>query len=118
VAAFVQLDLLLLSPCGSLDRRELLAPHFGGRAGNDDPRTPAEVFFARTVADVPRLLRAGVRDSFLAVDDDSILTVLTDCRASAKVLARPGLRMLNASRTTHVEAGPGGATETRRACCE
>jgi amino acid adenylation domain-containing protein/non-ribosomal peptide synthase protein (TIGR01720 family) len=80
-AAFVQLDLLPLSPNGKLDRRRLPAPDFATRAGDDDPRTPAEDFFARTVADVLGLPRAGVRDSFFALGGDSILALQLTARA-------------------------------------
>ncbi|GIM89169.1 hypothetical protein Ato02nite_009620 [Paractinoplanes toevensis] len=82
-AAFVQLDLLPLSPNGKLDRRGLPAPDFAARAGADDPRTPAEEFFARAVADVLGLPRAGVRDSFFTLGGDSILALQLTARARA-----------------------------------
>ncbi|MEU4241667.1 amino acid adenylation domain-containing protein [Actinoplanes sp. NPDC026619] len=82
-AAFVQLDLLPLSPNGKLDRRRLPAPDFAARAGADDPRTPVEEFFARAVADVLGLPRAGVRDSFFALGGDSILALQLTARARA-----------------------------------
>ncbi|MFC4065293.1 amino acid adenylation domain-containing protein [Actinoplanes subglobosus] len=82
-AAFVGLDDLPLSPNGKLDRRRLPAPDFAALAGDDEARTPAEVFFAGLVAEVLGLPRAGVRDSFFALGGDSILALQLTARARA-----------------------------------
>ncbi|WP_344820456.1 amino acid adenylation domain-containing protein [Actinoplanes cyaneus] len=82
-AAFVVLDELPLSPNGKLDRRRLPAPDFAARAGGDEPRTPAEEFFAGLVAGVLGLPRAGIRDSFFTLGGDSILALQLTARARA-----------------------------------
>ncbi|WP_438871082.1 condensation domain-containing protein, partial [Paractinoplanes durhamensis] len=118
-AAFVELDELPLSPNGKLDRRLLPAPDFAGRAGDDDPRTPAEEFFARTVADVLGLPRAGVRDSFFALGGDSILALQLTARVRAAgwqvsardVFAHPTVEGLALAATPLVAAARPDATE-------
>ncbi|GAA2336138.1 non-ribosomal peptide synthetase [Dactylosporangium salmoneum] len=103
-AAFVRLDALPLTASGKLDRKALPAPDFAAKAGADTPRTPAEEVFARLVAEVLGLPRAGVRDGFFALGGDSILALRLTARAreagwritARDVFARPTVEGLAA----------------------
>ena len=77
-AAFVELPALPLSPNGKIDRKALPAPD-AGRPEQERafaaPRTGTEEALARVWAEVLRLDRVGVFDSFFALGGDSILAI-------------------------------------------
>ena len=81
-AAFVPLHALPRTPNGKLDRRALPAPAYG--AADDrhvEPRTEVERTLAGLWAEVLRLDRVGVHDSFFEVGGDSILAIQVVSRA-------------------------------------
>ena len=73
-AAFVALESLPLTPAGKLDRAALPAPDLAGDADRRGaPRTPAEAVLAGIWAEVLRVERVGVHDSFFALGGHSLL---------------------------------------------
>lgn len=84
---FVRLDKLPLAPSGKVDRRTLPPP------GHDDlesdvqfasPRTLAEEVLAAIWAEVLRLERVGIDDSFFALSGDSIRSIQVRARAQQR----------------------------------
>ncbi|HKN51653.1 MAG TPA: amino acid adenylation domain-containing protein, partial [Amycolatopsis sp.] len=71
-SAFVPLDALPLTRHGKLDRRALPAPELTGQAEFVAPATAAERGLAKIWAEVLRVDRVGVTDSFFALGGDSI----------------------------------------------
>jgi amino acid adenylation domain-containing protein len=73
-AAFVPLERLPLTASGKLDRRALPAPDFASEEGRyAAPRTPAEEVLAGIWAEVLRLERVGVEESFFEMGGHSLL---------------------------------------------
>jgi amino acid adenylation domain-containing protein len=83
-AAFVGLERLPLTPNGKLDRKALPAPDF---ASAEDryvaPRTPTEEVLAGIWAEVLRLERVGVEESFFDLGGHSLLATRVVSRVSA-----------------------------------
>ncbi|HEY0022712.1 MAG TPA: non-ribosomal peptide synthase/polyketide synthase [Longimicrobium sp.] len=73
-SAFVSLEALPLTPNGKLDRRALPAPELASAAQTYvAPRTPVEEVLAEIWAEVLRLERVGVHDSFFDLGGHSLL---------------------------------------------
>ncbi|MBV9788615.1 MAG: hypothetical protein JOZ51_10605, partial [Chloroflexi bacterium] len=84
-SAFVLLDTLPLTPNGKLDRGALPAPPQILPELEDDfvpPRTPIEQTLAEIWADVLRLERVGINNSFFALGGDSIRSIQVVARAN------------------------------------
>ncbi|HEX2077660.1 MAG TPA: amino acid adenylation domain-containing protein [Longimicrobium sp.] len=74
-AAFVAMDRLPLTPNGKLDVRALRAPEMADQECYVAPRTPVEEVLAGIWAEVLKLERVGVRDSFFEVGGHSLLAM-------------------------------------------
>ncbi|HEU4556446.1 MAG TPA: amino acid adenylation domain-containing protein, partial [Longimicrobium sp.] len=73
-SAVVRLDSLPLTPSGKVARRALPAPEYAtGEARHVAPRTPAEEVLAGIWAEVLRLDRVGVEESFFDLGGHSLL---------------------------------------------
>jgi acyl carrier protein len=74
--AFVVLEMLPLTPSGKVARRALPAPeHTSAAAGYVAPRTPTEELLASVYAEVLRVDRVGVAESFFDLGGHSLLAV-------------------------------------------
>ncbi|HYR10943.1 MAG TPA: amino acid adenylation domain-containing protein, partial [Longimicrobium sp.] len=81
-SAFVPLDRLPLTPNGKLDRAALPAPEHGPAEDRyAAPRTDVETALAAIWAEVLRVDRVGVDDSFFRLGGDSILCIQVVTRA-------------------------------------
>ncbi|GGK23420.1 hypothetical protein GCM10010124_14870 [Pilimelia terevasa] len=85
--AVVLLDALPRTVTGKLDRRALPAPDLAAAVTADAPRNPREELLAGLFAEVLRLPRVGVHDSFFALGGDSIVSISLVARARAAGLA-------------------------------
>ncbi len=88
-AAFVLLDALPLTAHGKLDRRALPPPESSRPALKQTfvaPETPVEQSLAAIWAEVLRLDRVGIHDTFFALGGDSIRTVQVAARARERGL--------------------------------
>ncbi|WP_410667634.1 non-ribosomal peptide synthase/polyketide synthase [Amycolatopsis sp. cmx-4-68] len=83
-SAFVALDALPLTRHGKIDRRALPAPERDAAAEYVAPRTDAERRLAAIWADVLRVDRVGVTDSFFDLGGDSILSMRITSRVRAE----------------------------------
>ncbi|HEX2211053.1 MAG TPA: amino acid adenylation domain-containing protein, partial [Longimicrobium sp.] len=72
-AAFVALERLPVTPNGKLDRRALPAPEYAAAEAYTAPRTPTEERLAAIWAEVLRIDRVGIHDSFFALGGHSLL---------------------------------------------
>ncbi|HYH82011.1 MAG TPA: amino acid adenylation domain-containing protein [Longimicrobium sp.] len=82
--AFVALDHLPLTPNGKVDRRALPEPvHAAAEARYLAPRTPVEATLAAICAEVLRLDRVGVDESFFALGGHSLLATRVISRVRA-----------------------------------
>ncbi|HET7460394.1 MAG TPA: amino acid adenylation domain-containing protein [Longimicrobium sp.] len=83
-SAFVFLEALPLTPNGKLDRKALPAPDFGSAEDRYvAPRTPTEEVLAGIWAEVLRLERVGVEESFFDLGGHSLLATRVVSRVSA-----------------------------------
>lgn len=87
-SAVVWLDELPVGPNGKLDRSALPAPSTqqSERTGYQPPRNHTEQVLAEVWAEVLKVDRVGVNDSFYEIGGDSILSILVAARAAKRGL--------------------------------
>ncbi|HEU0078824.1 MAG TPA: amino acid adenylation domain-containing protein, partial [Longimicrobiaceae bacterium] len=86
-AAYVMLESVPLTANGKLDRRGLPAPERGaGDGAGVGPRTPAEEILCGIWAELLRVERVGVEESFFELGGDSILSIQVVSRARQRGL--------------------------------
>ncbi|WP_245819997.1 non-ribosomal peptide synthetase [Rhodococcoides yunnanense] len=126
-ASIVVLDEVPLTPVGKLDRRALPEPVFEEQVYRA-AETDIEQIIAEVFADVLRLPRVGVDESFFALGGDSIVSIQLVSRAKARGvsfsprdvferrsvagLAEVAVRIDDADRTVVLSELPGGGVGT------
>ncbi|MET0397113.1 MAG: amino acid adenylation domain-containing protein [Longimicrobiaceae bacterium] len=88
-AAFVFLEALPLTPTGKVDRRALPPPGAGPERAYEPPKTALEDVLAGVWAEVLRVERVGIRDSFFDLGGHSLL--------ATQLVSRLGMLKLEAS---------------------
>ncbi|MBY4004496.1 amino acid adenylation domain-containing protein, partial [Rhodococcus fascians] len=87
-SAFVMLESIPLTPAGKLDRKALPEPDWSAQVTSGrDADNAVEKTLAGLFAEVLRLDRVGVDDSFFALGGDSIMSIQLVSRAKAAGLA-------------------------------
>ncbi|MEU3872946.1 MULTISPECIES: amino acid adenylation domain-containing protein [Streptomyces] len=74
-AAFVVLDALPLTANGKVDRAQLPDAQSAGQAAGRGPRNPMEELLSQIFAEVLKLPRVGIDDSFFELGGDSIVSI-------------------------------------------
>ena len=119
-AAFVFLDALPLTPNGKRNRQELPPPeriHAAPENGYAAPRNPLEETLCGIWADVLKLERVGIHDSFFECGGHSLLAMQAISRVQAALGLRASLRLLFESPTpASFAAGLEGAAGNAPVC--
>jgi amino acid adenylation domain-containing protein len=105
-AAFVGLERIPLTPNGKLDRKALPAPEFASAEEKYvAPRTPVEEVLAEIWAEVLRLERVGVHDSFFDLGGHSLLIMRLLARIQATFDLEISIRTVFSMPTLEAMAG-------------
>ncbi|QUQ69299.1 non-ribosomal peptide synthetase [Kutzneria sp. CA-103260] len=86
-AVVMALDALPVNANGKVDREALPDPDFGGRVSDREPATETERVLCGLFAEVLRLERVGVEDSFFELGGDSITSMRLAARARREGVA-------------------------------